>query len=471
MRRPFFFLATGLLCTACLSDSDSSGGVDSSETGGDTGSTADAGIVDTGGSDDSSAVDAAAEVDGVDGPFGPFECDEIAYLDEPYTPTGCEYVVTHPFEVKRVSQSCNFLGNDPTPRMLHTTYPSARPQNTIAMSWATNDETRLSELRLGSHEDDLDRIYRGHTFDFTNFGDRLLHEVHVCDLEANRTYYYQVGGEGAWSDVYSFVTAPEPDSDQAFTFAVTGDSRSETQEMWGQAIEGMYDRGADLVLFSGDMVDTGGIQSQWDAWFTAAELYTPQMPLVPTIGNHDLYLVNYIAQFALPRDEDNYHIRYGNTLIIALDDMPLHDIMALYGSTKEYLRATLEEHADATWTILLNHQAFYSASSHGSTELLQDEWMPIVDEYEIDLVFNGHDHNYERTKPLRGNEVVSMGDGTIYVVAAGVGAPLYGNGMEWWTEYSESVPNYAIVNVDGNTLDFTAYRLDGTVIDEFTLTK
>ena len=48
---------------------------------------------------------------------------------------------------------------------------------------------------------------------------------------------------------------------------------------------------------------------------------------------------------------------------------------------------------------------------------------------------------------------------------------MYDNGSEWWTEVSEKVPSYGIVDVDGNELSFTAYRLDGTVIDSFTLTK
>jgi len=107
-------------------------------------------------------------------------------------------------------------------------------------------------------------------------------------------------------------------------------------------------------------------------------------------------------------------------------------------------------------------------------------WQPIFDEHSVDLVFTGHDHDYERSKPIRGfqagsndGELVAPGeDGTVYVVAAGAGAPLYGVDPSCYhTETTESVRNYVIVDVEGNTLDFTAYRIDGTVLDEFTLTK
>jgi hypothetical protein len=92
----------------------------------------------------------------------------------------------------------------------------------------------------------------------------------------------------------------------------------------------------------------------------------------------------------------------------------------------------------------------------------------LLDKYHVDMVFNGHDHNYERTKPMRGNEVQgSPEDGVTYVVAAGVGAPLYDNGSNFFTAKSEKAENYVVVEIDGLNLKMTAKRLDGTVIDEF----
>jgi hypothetical protein len=62
--------------------------------------------------------------------------------------------------------------------------------------------------------------------------------------------------------------------------------------------------------------------------------------------------------------------------------------------------------------------------------------------------------------------------GTIYIVAAGAGAPLYGVDPSCFhTHATESVRNYVIVDIDGLTLTYTAYRLDGSVLDEFTYTK
>ena len=164
-------------------------------------------------------------------------------------------------------------------------------------------------------------------------------------------------------------------------------------------------------------------------------------------------------------------MRFGNTLVISMTDTTLEP-GALRGRYADYLEATLAEHQDATWKFLVNHRPFYSASTrHGSAEDLQDQWMPILDEYEVDVVFNGHDHNYERTVPIRNGERVELGRGTIYVVAAGVGAPMYDNGNQWWTEISEKIPSWCLVRVNGDRLEYTAYRLDGTEIDSFVWDK
>ena len=66
---------------------------------------------------------------------------------------------------------------------------------------------------------------------------------------------------------------------------------------------------------------------------------------------------------------------------------------------------------------------------------------------------------------------MAPGEGTVFIVAAGVGAPLYDNGAGWWTEVSEKTENYLMVDVNDRTLNINAYRLDGTQLDTLTLTK
>lgn len=405
--------------------------------------------------------------------YDPVACDELDGENGAVevTPPACDYLVPYPVGILDIRESCG--ESTEAPVGLHLTFPTEDASTTVAALWTTADTTRESVVRIGDDPETLDRTYFGHTFTYGGLDGRVVHEVHICGLLPNRTYYYQAGGEGAWSDVHSFVTAPSVDDpDYEIVFGATGDSRSDTFEMWGDAVEQMRARGAEFIVFSGDAVEAGPVQAQWDRFFEQGQPGLAEIPYIPANGNHDLLVSQYYGQFALPRDEANFNVRYGDLTFVSMTDFYPLDQTEIGGSFAEYMDEAYTENADATWKFLVNHRPFYSASTrHGSAEDLLDDWGPIVDEHSVDMVFNGHDHNYERTRPIRNNEVVAPGAGTIYTVVAGVGAPLYDSGAQWWTEISESVPSYAIIRVTADTLEFTAYRLDGTVIDTLTLEK
>jgi hypothetical protein len=65
---------------------------------------------------------------------------------------------------------------------------------------------------------------------------------------------------------------------------------------------------------------------------------------------------------------------------------------------------------------------------------------------------------------------VTEGEGTIYVISAGAGAPLYSvdKGDERFS-YVESCYHYVLVEVDGNVLTLRAKYPDGRVFDSLTL--
>ena len=56
------------------------------------------------------------------------------------------------------------------------------------------------------------------------------------------------------------------------------------------------------------------------------------------------------------------------------------------------------------WIIVQMHQCAASSSvtGNGSDLGIRQEWLPLFDRYQVDLVLNGHDHGYERSFPVRG---------------------------------------------------------------------
>jgi len=68
-------------------------------------------------------------------------------------------------------------------------------------------------------------------------------------------------------------------------------------------------------------------------------------------------------------------------------------------------RAWLEKELDASnegWKIPYFHHPLYSSGErHGSTPTLRTVWEPLFVKYGVSVVFAGHDHFYERTKPQK----------------------------------------------------------------------
>lgn len=442
---------------------------------------------DTGGeTDTSTGEDAGMDVTEDAGELEPWSapgaCGDDTVFAYPVQFQGCDFTFDPP-DWQRTQRdlqvSCGEATGDGAPQSVHLTYPSNDAAHSVGVLWMTDYETRAGDVQYGTDPENLDRWQRGITFSYDLVdGERRVHEAHLCGLQANTTYYYRAGTEGAWSEVFTFTTAPEFGNDDAFTFAVTGDTRSPTQEMWGQALDDIEERGAQFLVFTGDAVDVGTIQAQWDVWWTQGTATADtdrlsSMPIMYAHGNHDFVGDPMWAMMAYPGDEQNYYVRFGNALFIMLDDSGLiWTGQTVEEDIRNFLREALDAHPDVTWRFVAHHKPIYSASTnHGSTRQLQDAWMPLYEEFGVDMVFNGHDHNYERSCPVREERCVADGDGTVYLVAAGIGAPLYNNGEDWWTVTSRKEPTYVIVDIDGNELSMTTFDLFGTEVDTYSLTK
>jgi hypothetical protein len=373
------------------------------------------------------------------------------------------------------------LGDDPRPRHVHLGFPGD-PATTMGVLWRTHDETTLATTVQYGVGDALDQEQEGATYRYyTGIGGAgeliRIHEVHLCGLLSDTDYSYRVGGVGtggqqAWSPVYTFRTAPAPSQrDAEIVVAVLGDTR-DGFDVWGRLLDLVADHGPDLILFSGDATTIGSIQLEWEPFFDVGERVLANVPIISAHGNHDLNAANYYQQFVMPGDEENFGFDYGPLHVTVLNDSPL--VQAdLFGRIPEFLAADLAAAADAPWKIVMHHRPMWSASTrHGGDESLQDSWGPIIDAHRVDLVIAGHDHNYERTRPLR-NKVVqgSPAEGTVYVVAGGAGANLYPNGSEYWTEISESTYNMMIMRISAEMLEMRAYRDNGSLLDSMTITK
>ena len=85
------------------------------------------------------------------------------------------------------------------------------------------------------------------------------------------------------------------------------------------------------------------------------------------------------------------------------------------------------------------------------------------------MVFSGHRHTYERTFPLLGGKPAE--NGVVYVVSGGAGAPLDETASTGYTAKAAAVNHFVLLNVTADNILVMVKSSDGSVIDEFTVTK
>lgn len=433
-----------------------------------------------------------------------------------YTPEGCGYEVATP-DLEAAGMSQDVFASEDFVRHIHVSW--AGPSHTsFAVNWNGALDTLASRVLYGTDRDavsaaDADGAgVLGQVGHFMMYGRgpyrTRVHEAHVCGLMPSTTYYYKVGGPGHWSEVLEVTTAPEPGSTEPFAFGVTGDSRNNNENSWPLSQRRLLEAGIDFQVFSGDAVFLGANQADWELFFNATDGdfhiqdMLSRVPFMMANGNHDGLAVNYLAQFAYPQErspseqaegEEWYSFDYGNAHFVVLNDS-VGDTAVISGSQAQWLRQDLArvDRTRTPWLFAVHHRPFYTCRSNHAPYLeARAGWQPIFDEYAVDVVFTGHNHVYERSRPIRGLEggegVVAQTtpdgrpvydgagrpSGTVYVVAAGVGAELYDVSTDCPTTLTALRQRpYVVVEIDHRTLRYTAYdAMDGSVIDSFTVTK
>lgn len=363
-------------------------------------------------------------------------------------------------------------GAAPAPYQVRYQWPGRDPSASAAFVWRTDLETLATVVEYGVGEA-LDQRVEGATFGFDQAADgtggERMHEVRICGgLEPDTSYSYRVGGDEAWSPVYRFTTPPPPRSFDVVRVAVAGDSRG-AYTTWASIVQAMEEHDPDLFVFTGDMIELGTDQGQWDAWFEAWGDLLTRKGLVVTHGNHEFLARNYFAQFALPGNEEWFTIDYGPLQITSLNDT-VRSMSEIETLQPMYLESVLQD-SDATWRLVTSHQSAWSACTvHGSDPWVRENWSGVMETGGVDLVFNGHNHIYERSVPILNGVEAAPGQGTVYLVSGGGGAPLYSNVDDlWFNEVAASVEHYLIADFGPDEVHVVARDLAGNVIDDFTL--
>ncbi len=247
----------------------------------------------------------------------------------------------------------------------------------------------------------------------------------LTNLEFDTEYFYICGDSEhqVYSEVYSFTTRKENQSDVTFLhFSDTQDTEN-NGSIWAAGLKHGFDKykETDFVLHTGDIVQEGGLEEQWGNMLGSAAPYLKNNVLVGVAGNHDywdayLYYATdcTFAHFNidLPLQTTThgmyYSFDYGDGHFVVLntgDTMETGD-MGLTESQINWLKEDLLS-TDKKWKIVAMHNPLYSPGKYGSSEdyntvakFLRGQLNEVFSQCGVDLVLTGHDHVYSCTYPI-----------------------------------------------------------------------
>ena len=373
--------------------------------------------------------------------------------------------------------------------------PTADPATSQHVTWRAEDldegaRLEIAPVRGASSTALVPAEHTGQT------ADRQYYRVTLTDLTPDTEYRYRVvPGEGAAGRWQSFTTAAT--DAVPFDFLYFGDIQNnigpEAAPVVRAALSAEPD--AELAVHAGDLIDHAENDSQWGEWYDAfGPAATGGINHVTTPGNHE-YASNALSghwnlQFpgagngpeeGVDLSETVHRTDYQGVRFIGLNsnyrDADVDDVDAWLEEQTEWLVQALSENPNE-WTVVTFHHPLFSNSPGRDNEPLRRAWLRVLEEYDVDLVLQGHDHSYSRGNLVENRtEDPHAHTGPVYVVAV-TGPKMYEASDANWTSHGAEArvqvadtQTFQSVSVDGSTLEYVSTTADGEVVDAFTIVK
>ena len=300
-----------------------------------------------------------------------------------------------------------------------------------------------------------------------------FYHVQLTNLEPGTRYYYQVSDGAATPSTAgaSFLTAPWGRA--KFRFSSFGDLATPSWDLntsgniWHEscdnswyavtAIEDPGDgAGAPLFhLLNGDLcyanLDVDNAPGVWRDFGNNIGRSAAHRPWMPALGNHECEFGadtrsghpgaapggiaaqgaagnywngpygfgHYLSRFLLPdngvtnwdgnRLRGNFYaFQVGTVEFVSLD---ADDVIYQDGAANYVIDTANARDPSVDMIVVFMHQCAMSTSvpGNGSDLGIRQAWLPLFDKYEVDLVLSGHEHDYERTYPVRGYDDGELG--------------------------------------------------------------
>ena len=212
----------------------------------------------------------------------------------------------------------------------------------------------------------------------------------------------------------------------------------------------------DLAILAGDNIYNDGEIKKIGAVFER-----PYHPLLKQgvkfhacLGNHDIRTANGEHQVGYPgfnMQGRYYTFRRDPVQFFALDTNDNAD----WKTQLPWLEQELSR-SNAPWKVVFGHHPVYTSGLYGVNQTFIQTLTPLFQKYRVQLYINGHDHDYERTRPI---------NGTTYLIC-GAGAATRPVFRSEWTAHSASHLSFAAFEVYSNHIVVSGIGTDNTIFDQ-----
>ena len=354
--------------------------------------------------------------------------------------------------------------SDGTPEQIHLTWGDD-PASMVCVSWVCAAQAvnpRVLTGKQGGSSRTVHAVQRAYT-DGLNGQTVFTYHALLTSLEPNVDHVYSVTADNDRDRAHPFSakfrTAPRGRA--AFRWTSYGDLATPNTAWTLSSPQSAF--AVDAVerfqplfhLLNGDLcyanMNPTAQPAVWADFGRNVQPSASSRPWMPCPGNHEIEFGNgpqgfdsYLTRYSLPHNGGPfrglwYRFQVGSALFISLsaDDVihqdsgafvpgpaalvpaastgnvPIPPGTSLYnrgysgGAQTRWLAATLHAAAQdhgIDWIIVQMHQDAMSSSRYGngSDRGIREAWLPLFDRYGVDLVLCGHDHDYERSWPVRG---------------------------------------------------------------------
>jgi hypothetical protein len=375
--------------------------------------------------------------------------------------------------------------------------PTFKP-TALFLTWQRDPTTTMTVQWVGSEADGVQRpvmfaekgglAWQTQTYSTRQFPmtDHWIFRAELTGLKPDTNYVFRIGTDSAEQ---SFRTMPVKDTN-AIQFVSGGDSGVGDAPRHSNRLAAAQDPG--FVILGGDIAYENGRDPAQFLEFL--QNYSEDLrcgdrlvPLIGCLGNHEVDGGYEQSRKSAPFFYSVFDGLFSETGYAALDFGQYMSLVLLdtghtsdiAGAQTDWLARVLKEREECPNVFVVNHvpaypshRSFVGDVDHPGTGAgNRKHWCPLFERYNVDAVFEHHDHTFKRTHPMldgRPNEkgVLYLGDGSW----GRIRKPTEMETRPYLVKASEDY-HVSVHRIEGREQFHVALSDEGRVVDVCTSTK